>query len=69
MFKTIVKQATKGTYYLFKGIGQFGAVVKEGVVDGYSEAMAEINKDRCPWKEQEETVVWTTEKPEGASNG
>ena len=68
MFKTIVKQATKGTYYLCKGIGQFGAIVKEGVVDGYSEAIAEIRKDECPFeeKEQDKSVEWNVEGPTNA---
>ena len=61
--KTITKALVKGIYYTAKFAGHIGAVVKEGAVDGYTEALTEIKTEECPWDEKPEVVATETVEP------
>tara|TARA_R100000501_G_C2544721_1_gene61963 strand:+ start:47 stop:253 length:207 start_codon:yes stop_codon:yes gene_type:complete len=61
--KTITKALVKGIYYTAKFAGHIGAVVKEGAVDGYTEALNEIKVEECPWDEKSKVVATETVEP------
>ena len=62
--KAITKAIVKGIYYSAKFAGHLGAIVKEGAVDGYTEALTEIKVEECPWTEKpKETATETVEQP------
>ena len=59
--KSITKALVKSIYYTAKFAGHIGAVVKEGAVDGYTEALSEIKTEECPWTEPEVVAAETIE--------